>query len=79
MTKTDRSVVRNQAYQKKEFSIRERHNERKNKTYYNADIQPERQHLNVHFKHCEGGYSEQFDAMLATGTISTRGHKVQKK
>ena len=75
MAKTDRSVVRNQAYQKKEFSIRERHNERLNETYYNADIQPERQHLNIYFKSCEGSYSDKFDTMIAAGTISTRGQK----
>ena len=77
--KTDRSVVRNQAYQKKEFSIRERHNERKNETYYNSDIQADRQHLNVYFKRCDDSYAETFDAMLAAGTISTRGLKADAK
>ena len=72
MSKTDRSVVRNQAYKKNEFSIRERHNERLNETYYNADIIPEKQYLNVYFKRCEGGYADTFDNMLADGAISVR-------
>ena len=79
MVKTDRSVVRNQAYQKKEFSIRERHNERKNESYYNADIQQDRRHLNVYFRQCGGSYSEAFDSLLSTGAISTRGLKADAK
>jgi len=79
MAKIDRSVVRNQAYQKKEFSIRERHNERLNDTYYNSDIRPDRQYLNVYFKSCGGSYSEKFDAMIAAGAISTRGQKADAK
>ncbi|MCL2336187.1 MAG: plasmid recombination protein [Firmicutes bacterium] len=75
MAQTDRCVVRNQAYQKKEFSIRERHNERKNESYYNADIQPDRKHLNVHFKQSSQTYAENFDNLLAAGKISTRGQK----
>jgi len=47
MQKTDRCIVRNEAYQKKSVSIRERHNERKNQGYSNPDIVTERSHLNV--------------------------------
>ena len=79
MKKTDRSVVRNQAYTKASFSVRERHNERKNESYYNSDIHPERQNLNVYFKKCEGSYAEQFEAMLAAGAINTRGLKTDAK
>lgn len=73
MRKIDRSIVRNEAYQKKSVSIRERHNERKNQGYSNPDIVTNRSHLNVHFKTCEGSYAEAFDNMLEAGTISTRG------
>ena len=48
IAKTDRCVVRNQAYRRAEISIRERHNERKNMDYQNPDIITERSHLNVH-------------------------------
>lgn len=73
MQKIDRSIVRNEAYQKKSVSIRERHNERKNQGYSNPDIVTDRSHLNVHFKACGGSYAETFDKMLEAGTISTRG------
>ena len=78
-TKTDMSVVRNAAYKKSEFSIRERHNERLNESYYNADIELDRKHLNVYFKQNEGSYTETFDRLLADGTISTRGLKADAK
>jgi len=71
----DRSVVRNQAYKKSEFSIRERHNERLNETYYNSDIQQDRKHLNVHFKRCEGHYAEMYDKMISDGVINEKGLK----
>ena len=75
MAKINRSVVRNEAYPKSSFLIRERHNERINEHYYNSDIQPDRQHLNVHFKRCESSYANTFDNMIANGTIKIRGQK----
>jgi hypothetical protein len=69
------SVVRNQAYQKSAISIRERHNERQNETYYNSDIQKDRQGFNAHYKRCEGSYTDAFNAMVAAGVIKTRGQK----
>jgi hypothetical protein len=71
----NRSIVRNEAYPKSSFLIRERHNERINEHYYNSDIQPDRQHLNVHFKRCESSYANTFDNMIANGTIKIRGQK----
>ena len=38
MPKIDRCIVRNEAYQKKSISIRERHNERKNQEYSNRAL-----------------------------------------
>ena len=75
----DKSVVRNQGYQKKGISIRERHNERENETYYNSDIQLDKKHLNVYFKQSEKSYAETFDNMITAGTISTRGLKADAK
>lgn len=77
--KTDRTVVRNQAYRKSAVGIRERHNERKNQEYSNPDIVKDRSYLNVHFKGCDGGYAEAFDRMVEDGTISTRGLKEDAK
>ena len=48
--KPHQTVVRNAAYKKSEFSIRERHNERLNESYYNADIEADRRHMNIHFR-----------------------------
>jgi hypothetical protein len=73
-----KTVVRNQAYTRGGAGIRERHNERK-KCYSNADIQLEHSPMNVHFKQCEGTYTEVFDKLLADGVISTRGLKVDAK
>ena len=79
MSKTDRSVVRNAGYRKTEFSIRERHNERKNESYLNGDIMPDRAALNVNFKTCNGTYEEEFNRMVEDGTISLRGLETNAK
>jgi len=73
------TVVRNQAYSRASLGVRERHNERKNESYYNSDIIPERADLNVHFKQCDGTYEQAFDALLSAGKISTRGQKPDAK
>jgi len=77
--KTNRSVVRNQAYSKGGFSIRERHNERENVSYSNADIIRERAEYNVHYKKCDGSYEQEFNRMVDDGTISLRGLKSDAK
>lgn len=79
MATTDRCVVRNQPYQRSSLSIRERHNERKNESYGNGDIDLSRAHLNVHFKQCEGTYTEAFDKLVANDVISLRGLKQNAK
>ena len=79
MPKIDRCIVRNEAYQKKSISIRERHNERKNQGYSNPDIVKDRAHLNVYFKTCAGSYAETFDRMVESGAISLRGLKEDAK
>ena len=72
-------MVRNNAYPRSNFSIRERHNERKNKVYSNPDIIMERSHLNIHCKACDSTYTQAFDTLLADKTISTRGLKKDAK
>jgi len=79
IAKTDRCVVRNAAYRRGEFSIRERHNERKNESYHNGDIIPERSPLNIQFKTCAGTYEQQFSRMVEDGAISLRGLKADAK
>ena len=54
----------------------ERHNERKNESYANINVVPERIPLNVSFKSPEGmTYNEYFKSLLDQGRISTRGLK----
>jgi hypothetical protein len=75
MSKIDRTVVRNEAYTAGSFNVRERHNERKNESYFNGDIDPVREQLNVHFKSCGGTYEQEFNRLLAEGTITKKGLK----
>lgn len=77
--KVDRTVVRNQPYKRGGIGIRERHNERKNEHYANPDIEPERFHLNIHFKKCETSYEKVLDGMLERGEVSARGLKPDAK
>ena len=52
----------------------ERHNERKNESYANMNVDLERSPLNVHFKDTGGlTYNEYFQKLIDEGIISTRG------
>ena len=79
------TVARNAAYTASSIEVRERHNERKNETYYNADIVPERKNLNIHFcqyQFPDGTpvtYEQRFNQLLAAGTIVKRGIKEDAK
>jgi len=71
--------VRNEAYRRGSLNVRERHNERKNEIYFNADIVADRAPLNVYFKQCDGTYEQTFDRLRNDGIISTRGLKPDAK
>ena len=79
------TVVRNQAYGGGEFNVRERHNERKNESYHNGDIVPERASLNIHFRQnlspagTPETYEQTFNRLLENGTIVKRGIKPDAK
>ena len=77
--KTNRTVVRNQAYRKSEFNIRKRHNERKNDRYGNGDIIPDRTSFNIHFKSCNTTYEQEFNRLVEEGIISLRSLKPNAK
>lgn len=79
MSKIHRSVVRNKAYSRDRIPHIERHNERKNEHYGNGDVDLSRSSFNVHFKTCDGSYLQQFDNLVESGTISTRGLKPTAK
>ena len=69
----DRTVVREKGYQRNGIGIRERHNERKNESYSNPDIVPERSELNLHFKQPDATYESVLNHMLNEKTVSDRG------
>ena len=83
--KTNFTVARNMAYSAKSIGVRERHNERKNETYYNSDIVPERAALNVRFRQSlspDGTpetYEQTFNRLLSEGVIVKRGLKADAK
>ena len=75
----DRTVVREKGYQRSGIGIRERHNERKNESYSNPDIVPERSELNVHFKQPDATYESVLNHMLNEKTVSDRGLRPDAK
>jgi len=79
MSLANKTVVRNEPYTRSCVNIRERHNERKNECYSNADIRLDRSPMKVHFRRCEGTYIEAFDKLLSDGIISTRGQRADAK
>ena len=83
--KANFTVVRNAAYTAKSIEVRERHNERKNESYFNADIVPERFGMNINFRQhlSHAGtpetYEQTFTRLLENGTIIKRGLKADAK
>lgn len=54
----------------------ERHNERKNESYGNMNVDLGRTPMNIHFRDCGGTtYNETLDKLVADGTVSLRGLK----
>jgi len=84
-TKIDRTVVRNAAYRSGEFNLRERHNERKNESYHNGDIDISRADMNIHFHQNftpDGKvetYEQTFNRLIEEGKIVKRGLKPDAK
>lgn len=71
----NRCVIRNGCYSWPQVGNMERHNERKNTSYQNPDVELSCSHLNIYFKKPEEGYLADFDRMCDEGTISTKGLK----
>lgn len=73
-TKPDMSCARVGKHSSADISPIERHNERKNESYDNLNVVPERIPLNVHYRDPgEKSYMEILREMEADGKISTRG------
>ena len=71
--KTNYSVARVETYTKTSITKAERHNERKNKSYSNMNVDLTQTANNVHYKRCETTYNEKLKEMLDSGQVSLRG------
>ena len=74
MPKIDMSCVRVKQYGASSIGASEKHNERKNDTYSNINVDPERIRYNVHFKDPgDRTYMEILSEMEQNGMVSRRG------
>ena len=79
MGKTNYSVARVVTYTKQSIGKAERHNERKNQTYSNMNVDLEQTKNNVHYKTCNTTYNERLKELVDTGKVSLRGLKDNAK
>ena len=79
MEKTNYSVARVQTYTRASILKAERHNERKNTTYSNMNVDLAQTQNNVHYKKCNSTYNERLKEMINIGDVSLRGLKDNAK
>lgn len=79
MDKTNYSVARVETYTRASIVKAERHNERKNKSYSNMNVDLTQTQKNVHYKKCKSTYNERLKEMIDDGEISLRGLKDNAK
>ena len=79
MGKTNYSVARVVTYTKQNIVKAERHNERKNQTYSNMNVDLEQTKNNVYYKTCNTTYNERLKELVYTGKVSLRGLKDNAK
>ena len=79
MDKTNYSVARVETYTKTSITKADRHDERKNKSYSNMNVDLEQTPNNVHYKRCETTYNEKLREMLESGQVSLRGLRANAK
>ena len=79
MNKTNYSVARVETYTRASIVKAERHNERKNKSYSNMNVDLTQTLNNVHYKKCKNTYNEKLKEMIDDGEISLRGLKDNAK
>ena len=75
--KTNYSVARVETYTKTSITKAERHNERKNKSYSNMNVDLTQTPNNIHYKKCETTYNERLKELIDNKQVSLRG--LQKK
>ncbi len=71
--KTNYSVARVETYTKTNITKAERHNERKNKSYSNMNVDLEQTQNNIHYKRCETTYNEKLKELIDSKQVSLRG------
>ena len=79
MEKTNYSVARVETYTRASIVKAERHNERKNESYSNMNVDLTQTPNNVHYKRCQTTYNERLKEMIDDGEISLRGLKDNAK
>ena len=79
MEKTNYSVARVETYTRVSSVKAERHNERKNESYSNMNVDLAQTPNNVHYKKCKKTYNERLKEMINDGEISLRGLKDNAK
>lgn len=77
--KTNYSVARVETYTKTSITKAERHNERKNKSYSNMNVDLTKSTNNIHYKRCETTYNEKLKEMLDSRQVSLRGLRENAK
>ena len=77
--KTNYSVARVETYTKTSITKAERHNERKNKSYSNMNVDLDQTPNNIHYKRCETTYNEKLKELIDSGQVSLRGLKKDAK
>ena len=79
MDKTNYSVARVQTYTRASIQKAERHNERKNKSYSNMNVDLTQTPNNVYYKRCKKTYNQRLKEMIENGYLSLRGLKDNAK
>ena len=80
MSKKNYSVARVVTHTQSSIGKCERHNERKNESYANMNVDTARCDMNVHFKSCEElTYNEQLNKLIAEKKVCMRGLKADAK
>ena len=80
MSKKNYSVARVVTHTQSTIGKCERHNERKNESYANMNVDTARCDMNVHFKSCGGlTYNEQLNKLLTEKRVCMRGLKADAK
>ena len=79
MNKTNYSVARVVTYTKQSIGKAERHNERKNQSYSNMNVDLEQTKNNVYYKTCDKTYNERLKELIDENKVSLRGLKDNAK